>query len=76
MWNDKVIVTIFEPSWMLIAFLNFEAMFVYRVTLTASFMKIADKKGRYENIMFYSTFYCEKKYILMNYTKLLFKQNL
>ena len=33
-----------------------------------------DKKGRCENIMFYTTFYCVKKYMLMNWTKLLFKK--
>jgi len=73
----EVIATIFEPySWMLIAFSNYEAMFIFKVTLTTSFLKITDKKGRFENIMFYITFYCVKKYILMNCTKLLFKQNL
>jgi len=42
----EVITTIFEPSsWMLTVFSNFEAMFVYKVTLTTSFLKITIKKG-------------------------------
>ena len=57
----KVIATIFESSsWMLNVFSNSEAMFVYKVTLTTSFMKITHKKGRCENIMIYITFYCVK----------------
>ena len=73
----EVIVTIFESSsWMLIAFLNFEAMFVHKATLTTSFLKVTDKRGRFENILFYVTFCCGKKYILMNCSKLLVKPNL
>ena len=55
---------------MLIAFSNSKTMFVHKVTLTTS----TNKKGDEKNIMFYITFYCVKKYILMNCTKLLFKQ--
>ena len=50
--------------------------YVYKVTLTTPFLEITDKKGRFENIMFYITFYYAKKYKLMNCTKLLFKQNM
>jgi len=41
----EVIAIIFESSsWMLIVFSNYEVMFVYKVTITTSFMEITDKK--------------------------------